>query len=455
MEIVLLGTGAADGWPNPFCECASCAAVRRAAPVAVRAHASALVDATLLLDAGPDVPLAASRHGVSLAGVQAVLLTHAHPDHVAPQFALWRHWARVDAPLRIVGPEPALRLFDDWLAPDDDVVREPVVAGVDLDVAGFRVRALAAGHGDEITGPGVLYDITAPDGGRLLYATDTGPLPQDSLVATTGAAYDVVLLEETWGDEGDHPDDHLDLRTFAATLAELRRRGAVVPATRVVPTHLGHRNPPPGELARRMAAWGVELLPDGARITGGDVVAPDSSPRRTLLIGGARSGKSTAAERLLAAEPDVTYVATGAVDDDEWRARVAAHRARRPAHWDTVEGADLPKLLAAHTPEDAPLLVDCLTLWLAGEMDAAGCWSDADSAGADTVLAARVAELVHSWRDCRGRVVAVTNEVGQGVVPATASGRRFRDEMGRLNAAIAAASDEVLLVTAGLLQPLR
>ncbi|HVE99121.1 MAG TPA: bifunctional adenosylcobinamide kinase/adenosylcobinamide-phosphate guanylyltransferase [Mycobacteriales bacterium] len=458
MEILLLGTGAADGWPNPFCECASCRAVRAAGPSATRAQSSALVDGSVLLDMGGDVAHAAARHGVSLASVTVVLVTHGHPDHVAPELLLWRHWAGARERLRVVGPAAALALLDDWIAPDADVDPLPVSAGDTLDLDGYRIRVLAANHGDEAIGPGVLYDVTGPDGGRLLYATDTGPLPVTTLAAVEGASYDVVLLEESWGDRADHGTDHLDLRTFAEAVAELRRRGAVHQGTTVAPIHLGHHNPPPAELEARLAEWDVRLLPDGARLVTGGSPRPPRRAGRTLLVGGARSGKSRAAEQLLAAEPAITYVATSpvATADAEWTERVGAHQARRPTSWQTVETTDLAKLLDAHSPDAAPLLVDCLTLWLAAVMDDAGCWeTDGDSPEVDADLAGRVAALVAAWRACRGRVVGVTNEVGQGVVPATPAGRRFRDEMGRLNAAIAAESDDVWLVTAGLRQRLR
>lgn len=171
--------------------------------------------------------------------------------------------------------------------------------------------------------------------------------------------------------------------------------------------------------------------------------------RRTLVLGGARSGKSTEAERRLAGHPGVTYVATGGhrPDDADWAARVAAHRERRPADWRTVETTDLEPLLRAGP---GPLLVDCLALWLTAVMDEAGAWEDeAWTSGARDAVAARVTALVAAWRETHARVIAVSNEVGMGVVPATAAGRRFRDELGRLNAAVADASDEVLLVVAG------
>lgn len=171
------------------------------------------------------------------------------------------------------------------------------------------------------------------------------------------------------------------------------------------------------------------------------------------MLGGARSGKSSYAEALLARRGDVDYVACGLVPDDsdpEWAERVALHRTRRPASWQTIETVDLPAVLGRPGP---PVLVDCLTTWLARVMDDCGTWSGAP--GADARLAAEVDALVEAWRGTRRRVVAVSNEVGSGVVPATSSGRRFRDELGVLNARVAAASSRVWLVTAGLPQRLR
>lgn len=169
---------------------------------------------------------------------------------------------------------------------------------------------------------------------------------------------------------------------------------------------------------------------------------------RTMVIGGARSGKSRAAEALLGAAPAVTYVATAypAELDDEWAERVATHRARRPAHWQTVETLDLAGLL---TTDGDPLLVDCLTLWLTRLMDRHDCWTDQGWVAGEAGLRADVAELLEALASSARDVVLVTNEVGQGVVPASAAGRRFRDEMGVLNAGVAEACDDVLWCVAG------
>jgi adenosylcobinamide kinase/adenosylcobinamide-phosphate guanylyltransferase len=171
-------------------------------------------------------------------------------------------------------------------------------------------------------------------------------------------------------------------------------------------------------------------------------------PHRTLITGGVRSGKSRFAETL-AGTGRVRYVAPGHPpgDDAEWAARIAAHRARRPPQWETVETVDVAAVVRAASARDT-LLVDCLTTWLARQLDEAGAWTDAPgwARRADDATD----DLVAAWREtAAASVVAVTNEIGLGVVPPTASGRMFRDRLGSLNQRIAAASDRVYLVVVG------
>lgn len=182
-------------------------------------------------------------------------------------------------------------------------------------------------------------------------------------------------------------------------------------------------------------------------------MTPAGQPARVLVLGGARSGKSTFAEASLAGRDDVDYLATSATapHDAEWTARVAAHRLRRPAGWRTLETLDIPGSLVEDA--DRPLLVDCVTVWLARVMDDCGVWDDAR--GADAALRDRLDALVSAVAATRRHVLFVSNEVGQGVVPATESGRRFRDEMGALNSRLAAACDAVWFVVAGLPQRLK
>jgi len=263
MEVTLLGTGAADGWPNPWCGCPSCTDARARGDL--RQQTSVLVDGGLLLDLPPVLP-----GGVPLGAVHTVLVTHAHPDHCAPFALLWRHWVRPDQPLTVVGPEPVLDACRPWLAPDGPVRMVAVRPGSALICGGYRIRALDADH--EV--PTVVYDVTGPDGDRLLYATDTGPLPAATVEALRGAELDLVLLEETFGDVTDHGTRHLDLTTFPVELARLRAAGAVIERTDVVAVHLSHHNPPAPELAHRLAAVGARVLPDGTALpVGGERTA--------------------------------------------------------------------------------------------------------------------------------------------------------------------------------------
>jgi adenosyl cobinamide kinase/adenosyl cobinamide phosphate guanylyltransferase len=174
--------------------------------------------------------------------------------------------------------------------------------------------------------------------------------------------------------------------------------------------------------------------------------------RRTLVLGGARSGKSAHAEGLLPADAPVRYLATGRrrADDPEWTGRIDAHRARRPARWSTVETTDLAGELGSSS--GASVLVDDLATWLTGVLDDAGAWEGA--VGSLDVVGAEVDRLVRAVGQCAAdRLVLVSAEVGLGVVPATRSGRVFRDELGELNARLAEVCDEVVLLVAGI--PLR
>ncbi|WP_406057063.1 bifunctional adenosylcobinamide kinase/adenosylcobinamide-phosphate guanylyltransferase [Kribbella sp. NBC_00889] len=172
--------------------------------------------------------------------------------------------------------------------------------------------------------------------------------------------------------------------------------------------------------------------------------------QRTLILGGARSGKSIAAERRLASVPEVLYVATGGDDsgDAEWAERVAKHQARRPASWGLAETIDLVPLLESSGP---PMLIDCLTLWLSRTMDSLDVWSDLSRSD---LVDERIAELAAAWSGTSRVVVAVSNDIGSGVVPADAGTRLFRDLMGRLNTTISLASDQVLWTIAGRTLPL-
>jgi adenosylcobinamide kinase / adenosylcobinamide-phosphate guanylyltransferase len=205
------------------------------------------------------------------------------------------------------------------------------------------------------------------------------------------------------------------------------------------------------------------VMSSAARLSRPGLLAWPGRPRRgkpfrVLILGGARSGKSVTAERLLSGRKQVDYVATGPLPDaadPEWAERVRLHQQRRPAHWTTLETLELESVVTGSglAGLDVPVLVDCLSTWLAGVMAESGLWDGA--AGAGKKVAERVDGLVDAWQSTRRHVVAVSNEVGSGVVPATASGLRFRDELGVLNARIAAECEQVWLCTAGIARRLR
>lgn len=166
----------------------------------------------------------------------------------------------------------------------------------------------------------------------------------------------------------------------------------------------------------------------------------------TLILGGARSGKSAHAERLAEATGHaVTYIATAQVYDAEFGARVAHHLARRPSHWKTVETPhQLAAALQAEAAEDRCLVVDCLTLWLAQCI----CPECAPPEGVDWQR--ERAALLETLATLPGRIILVSNEVGMGIVPLGEINRQFQDEQGRLNQAVAAIATEVIFVAAGL-----
>lgn len=162
-------------------------------------------------------------------------------------------------------------------------------------------------------------------------------------------------------------------------------------------------------------------------------------PRLSLVVGGARSGKSGLAERLVtAANRSRRYIATAEAWDDEMRDRIARHRADRGADWITVEAPlDLCRALTDATAEEV-VLVDCATLWLTNHLLA------------DHDLEAETARLLSALAACPAPVTVVSNEVGWGIVPENALARRFRDAQGRLNQRIAAQAELVIGVMAGL-----
>jgi adenosylcobinamide kinase/adenosylcobinamide-phosphate guanylyltransferase len=251
------------------------------------------------------------------------------------------------------------------------------------------------------------FEVRTPREHRVLYASRPGARPRPP----SPGPYDAVLL---------------DLAGDPSHLGWLRHIGAVTPATRVEAVQIDHRVKSPVDLERRLRQWR----------------RPVPTPWRALVLGGARSGKSREAEQRVLACPDVTYVATGVMhaEDPDWQARIEAHRERRPAWWETVETIDVAGLLRTAS---GTLLIDGMSTWLTAMFDALGAWEY------PRAVEPRLDELIKAWRSTDAHVVAVSDEVGLSIVPETASGRAFRDMLGRLNQGLAAESEETTLVVAG------
>ncbi len=186
-------------------------------------------------------------------------------------------------------------------------------------------------------------------------------------------------------------------------------------------------------------------------------------PRELILIlGGARSGKSAAAEALAGRRSGgapVLFVATARPSDDEMRARIARHQGERPAHWHTIEAPLHPAeaIRASQATHATPVvLLDCITLLVANHLldalpDVAGdTLPAADEARAQAIIDAAIADLLAAYRATDATMILVSNEVGMGLVPPYPLGRAYRDLLGRVNARLAAQADAVLLLIAGL-----
>ncbi|RNL81763.1 bifunctional adenosylcobinamide kinase/adenosylcobinamide-phosphate guanylyltransferase [Halostreptopolyspora alba] len=284
--------------------------------------------------------------------------------------------------------------------------------------------------------------VEGTGGGQLLYARPDAPADPPGEGRESGAS--------------DGAPDRVDVAIVDVvespwTIGALRRSGIAGDTTAVIAVGGDHRLHSPDEFTRRARLWGASCPADGQ-----ELLCPPSAwppgrvrgPRRVLVTGGARSGKSTEAELRALGEPEVTYLATGPAPagDDSWARRVKAHRERRPWWWRTVETSDVAGTLDRAS---GTVLVDCVGTWLAGEMEQCGMWRDPPPPGAEEALSSRVDEVVRAWRRTSAHVVAVTNEVGSGVVPPTVSGGLFRDHLGWLNQLLAAESEDVVLVTAG------
>lgn len=259
MKVHLLGTAAADGWPNPFCRCSSCQDLRNNG--VIRAQSSALIDEKVLVECGPDLARSAERHGAVLDKIEHLIVTHGHWDHASGIPLLIRQWAKVDTPLNVIAPPLALRALQHWVAENSRIEWIEAMPFRPIPIGDYIVVPLLGNH--EAFGESGILPLITDGEVFILWATDTGPIPDETIRALSTHPLDLVLLDETWGELAGPHQDHLNLNSFSEAISQLRRCGAITEKTHVAPIHMSHRNPPTKRLKDRITAMGAHLYFDG------------------------------------------------------------------------------------------------------------------------------------------------------------------------------------------------
>jgi phosphoribosyl 1,2-cyclic phosphate phosphodiesterase len=274
MEVLFLGTAAAEGIPAPFCECPVCTHARAAGGRNVRLRTATLVNDDLLLDCGPDLIAATQRFGVALDRLETLLVTHAHFDHfLMHNLSLRRPGFRNDTAitlLQVYGPGPVtrqIRRHSRWpaLAEEGQMSVETVRAGQRWRSGRYQITALPANH-DE--GRAALLYIVHDGHHKLFYATDSGPLsPQAWQIVAAEAPFDAVLMDETMG-IGRPYRYHQSAESFLQAQQRFKHQGLLTHGAHFVAFHFSHNgNPPHDELVSYFAPYGVTVAYDGMRLT--------------------------------------------------------------------------------------------------------------------------------------------------------------------------------------------
>lgn len=269
MKLLFLGTAAAEGYPGIFCECSNCREARALGGKNLRMRSSLLVNDDLLIDFGPDLTAAALRFGLNLSRLTTGLITHAHEDHFHPHNF---HNRKADysgkQPISHLNlfctPEVTTALHE--MAPDLSVyqMEAHTVHAFDCWSAnGYTFEAYRAQHGNGRI-EALFYSI---DDGRhsVLYASDTGPFPQDTWAALAGKSFDLIILEETMG-YGKYIN-HLGFDEFLDHVQRMRAEGMLRPGSRVIAHHMSHAdNPVHAKVEAVLCPHGVEVAYDGLEI---------------------------------------------------------------------------------------------------------------------------------------------------------------------------------------------
>ena len=273
MQIQFLGTSAAVGWPAAYCECEACNEIRRRGGKNIRTRTSLRLGVAHQIDCGPDLLAQLVRTGLTMSGVEHILFTHSHADHISVSELISKHMARTTQP-QTVGVHASAatadrisRMLADVRTDLPEKKREAVRAMFPLDVLQFREEAavgdlrvvpLRGNHvvlgNDEVAAN---YLIRAPEGRKLFYAVDTGWPLDETWSAIRGQQIDVLIMDCTFGgmtDRPTHPDTHMDCNAFEEAVREMVRIGAVHEGSEIFATHIGpHQGLLHEELVERFA----------------------------------------------------------------------------------------------------------------------------------------------------------------------------------------------------------
>lgn len=290
MELIFLGTAAAEGYPDPFSACANCSEARELGGTSFRYRSSALIDGHLLIDMGPDLVAASMRHGIPLNDVRFGIQTHPHNDHLDVLAFFARHegcnvegiatmeYACSASALRRINALESLESEATNFADAEEQRRRrltlrTIEPWVEFHIGPYRIQPVRATHGGGKI-EAMLFAIEDEKGGQLFYGTDTTQVEDGTWerLAALGWVFDVFVLDHTGGVQTGISGSHHNGETFVAEIARAREAGVIADHTRILATHFAHHsNPTHDKLAAWTAESGYEPAFDGMRVP---VVAP-------------------------------------------------------------------------------------------------------------------------------------------------------------------------------------
>lgn len=268
MELCILGTAAAEGWPAPFCVCAACEGARRRGGPNLRSRSGALVDDDLKIDFSADTVLHMQRTGRNLAKVRTILFSHQHSDHIVPTEMAW-----IAPPFTNTPPPEPIAVYGnaEVMGMLHAAYSDPAKRNLDLRPPFAPLVPVTTNAGDEVLplpadhAPGALLLRITRKGQTLFYGHDSGLYPEATLDALgDGPALDIILLDCTTGAQQTKNRGHMGVTGVIEMVEELRRRGPITDQTRVIATHFSHNG---GllheELVRAFLPHGIEVAYDG------------------------------------------------------------------------------------------------------------------------------------------------------------------------------------------------